>query len=126
VLRGGEDQKAFDAGLINTITAADLGNLLAQIENGRVLSAASSSLMRDIQLAQEFNDKIPAGLPPGTRVAHKTGEITAVSHDAAIIYPPRRKPYVLAVLTRGISDGKASAALIADVSRLVYTFAIAH
>jgi beta-lactamase class A len=123
VLRGVEDQKAFDAGMINTITAADLAALLVAIESGRVLSPASSALMRDILLAQEFNDKIPAGLPAGIRVAHKTGEITAVSHDAAIVYPTGRKPYVLVVLTRGISDGKISAALIADISRLVYDHA---
>lgn len=123
VLRGVEDQKAFDAGLINTTTAADLATLLVAIENGRVLSPASSSLMRDILLAQEFNEKIPAGLPAGTRVAHKTGEITAVSHDAAIVYPGGRKPYVLVVLTRGIRDGKASSALIAEISRLVYAHA---
>jgi beta-lactamase class A len=126
VLRGVEDQKAFDAGLINTTTAGDLATLLAQIENGAVLSPASSALMRDILLAQEFNDKIPAGLPPGTRVAHKTGEITAVSHDAAIVYPQGRKPYVLVVLTRGIRDGKASSRLIADISRLVYSHAVPH
>ncbi|MDP9176914.1 MAG: class A beta-lactamase-related serine hydrolase [Gemmatimonadota bacterium] len=123
VLRGVEDQKAFDAGIINTTTAADLAILLAAIENGRVLSPASSALMRDILLAQEFNEKIPAGLPPGTRVAHKTGEITAVSHDAAIVYPAGRRPYVLVVLTRGIRDAAASSVLIADVSRLVYTHA---
>src|SRR4029079_8086224 len=126
VLRGVEDQKAFDAGMINTITAGDLATLLVAIENGRVLSPESSALMRDILLAQEFNAKIPAGLPPGTRVAHKTGEITAVSHDAAIVYPAGRKPYVLVVLKRGIRDGKESAMLIADVSRLVYAHATAH
>jgi len=123
VLRGVEDQKAFDAGMINTTTAGDLATLLVAIENGKVLSPSSSALMRDILLAQEFNEKIPAGLPPGTRVAHKTGEITAVSHDAAIVYPAGRKPYVLTVLTRGIRDSKASSALIADISRLVYGYA---
>jgi len=123
VLRGVEDQKAFDAGMINTTTAADLATLLVAIENGQVLSPSSSALMRDILLAQEFNEKIPAGLPAGTRVAHKTGEITAVSHDAAIVYPTGRKSYVLTVLTRGLRDGKASSALIADISRLVYSFA---
>jgi beta-lactamase class A len=80
--------------------------------------------MRDILLAQEFNEKIPAGLPAGTRVAHKTGEITAVSHDAAVVYPPGRKPYVLVVLTKGIRDGKASSALIADISRIVWNHAV--
>ncbi|MDQ3080681.1 MAG: class A beta-lactamase-related serine hydrolase [Gemmatimonadota bacterium] len=125
VLRGVEDQKAFDRGLSNTTTADDLAALLTAIENGRALSPASSAEMRDILLAQAFNEKIPAGLPPGTRVAHKTGEITAVSHDAAIVYPAGRKPYVLVVLTRGVRDGAASSALIADVSRLVYAHAVA-
>jgi beta-lactamase class A len=126
VLRGVEDQKAFDAGMINTITAGDLATLLVAIENGKVLSEESSALMREILLAQEFNEKIPAGLPAGTRVAHKTGEITAVSHDAAIVYPTGRKPYVLVVLTRGIRDSKKSSALIADISRLVYSYATSH
>lgn len=120
VLRGVEDTKAFERGMINTTTSADLAVLLAAIERGKVLSAASSAEMREILLAQEFNEKIPAGLPAGTRVAHKTGEITAVSHDAAIVYPPGRKPYVLVVLTRGLREGKDSAALIADISRIVW------
>jgi beta-lactamase class A len=76
--------------------------------------------MRQILLAQEFNEKIPAGLPPGIRVAHKTGEITAHSHDAAIVYPPGRSPYVLVVLTRGIQDGAKASKLIADISSIVY------
>jgi len=126
VLRGVEDQKAFDAGLLNTTTARDLAVLLTAIETGRVLSHESSSLMRDILLAQEFNDKIPAGLPPGTRVAHKTGEITAVSHDAAIVYPPGRRPYVLVVLTRGLRNAAESSALIADIARLVHSRTVTH
>jgi beta-lactamase class A len=126
VLRGVEDQKAFDRGMINTTTARDLAVLLAAIENGRVLSSASSLLMREILLAQEFNTKIPAGLPPGTRVAHKTGEITAVSHDAAIVYPQGRRPYVLVVLTRGIQGGAESSALIADIARFVHAHALAR
>jgi beta-lactamase class A len=123
VLRGVEDQKAFDKGMINTTTAPDLAVLLSAIESGKVLSQQSSWEMRDVLLAQEFNEKIPAGLPPGTRVAHKTGEITAVSHDAAVVYPVGRKPYVLVVLTRGIRDKTASSALIRDISRIVWTHA---
>ena len=125
VLRGVEDQKAFDAGLINTTTSADLATLLLAIEEGKVLSPQSSSEMREILLAQEVNDRIPAGLPLGTPVAHKTGDITAISHDAAIVYPPGRRPYVLVVLTRGIRDPKESSTLIADVSRMVYAHATA-
>jgi beta-lactamase class A len=121
VLRGVEDQKAFDAGLINTTTASDLATMLLTIDKGTALSPEASAEMKEILLAQEVNDKIPAGLPPGTPVAHKTGEITAVSHDAAVIYPPGRKPYVLVVMTRGLRDSTQSTALIADISRMVYS-----
>jgi len=120
VLRGVEDGKAFDKGLINTTTARDLAIILRAIEEGRASSPEATSEMRQILLAQEFNEKITAGLPPGVRVAHKTGEITAHSHDAAIVYPPGRKPYVLVVLTRGIQDGARASKLIADISSIVY------
>lgn len=123
VLRGVEDQKAFDAGMNNTITARDLAVLLAAVERGAAVSPRAAALMREILAAQEFREKIPAGLPPGTRVAHKTGEITAVSHDAAIVYPPRRAPYVLVVLTRGVQHGAISARLISEISRTVWQHA---
>ena len=120
VLRGVEDGKAFDKGLNNTTTARDLGIILRAIEEGRAAPPSATREMLGILLAQEFNEKIPAGLPSGVRVAHKTGEITAVSHDAAIVYPPGRKPYVLVVLTRGIADGNKASKLIADISAVVY------
>ena len=120
VLRGVEDGKAFDKGLINTTTARDLAIILRAIEEGRAASPEATSEMRQILLAQEFNERIPAGLPAGIRVAHKTGEITAHSHDAAIVYPPARSPYVLVVLTRGIQDGAKASKLIADISSIVY------
>jgi beta-lactamase class A len=120
VLRGVEDLKAFDRGLDNTTTARDLALILAAIEDGRAASAASCSRMREILLHQAFNDEIPAGLPPGTPVAHKTGQITGHLHDAAIVYPRGADPYVLVVLTRGIPDASVARPLIADISRLVY------
>lgn len=120
VLRGVEDGKAFAAGMNNTITAEALATLLRKIETGEALSPASAAEMRGILLRQELNDEIPAGLPPGTRVAHKTGSITAHLHDAAIVYPPAQKPYVLVLLTRGIPDEKVARALIVDISRMVW------
>lgn len=125
VLRGVEDGKAFRAGLNNTTTARDLAVLLEGIERGTAASRSSCDTMREILLRQEFNTEIPAGLPPGTKVAHKTGWITGVLHDAAVVYPAGRKPYVLVVLTRGIPDDKVARQLIADISRIVYTHATA-
>jgi beta-lactamase class A len=120
VRRGVEDGKAFAAGLNNQTSARDLAVLLEAIESGKAASTQSSREMLDILAAQEFNDEIPAGLPAGTRVAHKTGWITGVTHDAALVYPSGRKPYVLVVLTKGIRERPVAQKLIADISRLVW------
>jgi len=125
VLRGVEDQKAFDAGLNNTTTARDLSIILAAIQENKAASAKSCAAMRDILLEQEFNTGIPAELPAGTRVAHKTGWITGITHDAALVYPKDGPVYVLVVLTRGIPDEPTAQKLIADLSRMVYAHALA-
>ena len=118
VLRGVEDGKAFKAGLNNTTTARALARLMEAIARGEAVDGSSSGAMREILERQTFNDGIPAGLPAGTRVAHKTGEITRIQHDAAIVYAPR--PFVLVILTRGIEDSKQSSALIATITRELY------
>jgi beta-lactamase class A len=120
VLRGVEDGKAFQKGMNNTTTPRDLGVLLEAIERRTAASKRACDTMLAILSRQEFNDEIPAGLPPGTRVAHKTGSITAVLHDAAVVYPQGKSPYVLVVLTRNIPDERVARVLIADLSRLVY------
>jgi len=67
---------------------------------------------------QHFNEGIPAGVPAGVAVAHKTGEITKIHHDAAIVFAKR--PYVLVVLVRGLADLKQSATLMKDISHELY------
>jgi beta-lactamase class A len=125
VLRGVEDSRAYEAGLSNVTTARDLAALLEAIETHRAASPASCREMLGILSRQEHNGEIPAGLPPGTRVAHKTGWITGVLHDAALVYPPGRRPYVLVVLTKGIQDREAARTLIVDISRMVWESAVA-
>src|SRR5712664_1835551 len=123
VLRGVEDGKAYRAGLNNTTTARDLGMLLAAISNGTAASAASGREMLAILAKQQFNEGIPAGLPPGTSVYHKTGWIgQVVYHDAALVEPvgARGRRYVLVVLTGGIQKDEDSHGLVRDVSRLVF------
>jgi len=119
--RGVEDGKAFQKGLNNTTTARALMVLLDRIARGRAVDAASDREMVLILARQRFRDAIPAGLPPGTPVAHKTGSITKIHHDAAIVYAPR--PFVLVVLVRGLQDEKQSAALIAAIARVLYAVA---
>jgi len=120
VLRGVEDLKAFDAGLNNTTTARDLATLLLAIADGRAAGPDGSSRMLAILEGQEFNDGIPAGLPAGTRVAHKTGEITATFHDAALVYPGDGPPYALVVLTRGYQDRERAMLVMRDIAAMAH------
>ena len=122
VYRGVEDLKAFDQGLNNTATAEDLAALMQALAQGRAVSPQADSVMVEVLLRQQFRDIIPAGLPTNVRVAHKTGSITRIHHDAAIVYPPARKPYVLVVLTEGVEDGARSARLGAEIASVMHTF----
>jgi beta-lactamase class A len=118
VVRGVEDGKAFEKNLNNTTTARGLGILLQAIADGKAADEQSSHEMLEILKRQKSNEGIPAGLPPGIRVAHKTGEISKIHHDAAVVYAQR--PYVLVILVRGLADKNDSAALIADISKQVF------
>jgi beta-lactamase class A len=120
VLRGVEDEKAYRAGRNNTTTARDLGVLLAAIARRRAASPAACDSMLAILGRQRFTEGIPAGLPPGARVYHKTGWVPqVVYHDAAYVELPGGARYVLVVATGGIADDTAAYRLVADVSRLV-------
>lgn len=123
VRRGVEDGAAFRAGLNNTTTARALATVLAAIADGRAASAADCATMLDILARQHINDAIPAGLPRHTRIAHKSGWIEGQHHDAAIVWVGGHPRYVLVVLTRGLADRAASAALIADLARIVHEHA---
>ena len=119
VLRGVEDQAAFDAGLNNLVTANGLLRMLRLIADGKAFSESASREMLDIMHDQQLKGGIPAGLPEAARVAHKTGNIATVHHDAGIVYLEDRKPYVLVILTRFDQASPRSTA-VADVSRDIY------
>ena len=118
VLRGVEDNKAFEKGHNNITSARALQILLTSIADNTAAGPDASQQMLAILERQRFNEGIPAGLPPGTKVAHKTGEITKIHHDAAIVYATR--PFVLVILVRGLSNIKDSSALMADITRLLF------
>jgi beta-lactamase class A len=104
VERGVEDEAAFTRGINNEVTADGLLALFCLLHEQRFLSESSCEQMLEILFAQEFNRMLPARLPAGTRVAHKTGEISTVCHDAGLVFLPGRQPYAVAILTEGPPD----------------------
>jgi len=119
LLRGVQDEAAFQAGVNNQVTAHGLLKLLRMIAEGRAWSPEICGQMLEILLDQRFKSGIPAGLPADAHIAHKTGNISTVHHDAGIIYMGNRNPYFLVILTQFPADSKRSGA-VAEVSKDLY------
>ncbi|MDZ7269673.1 MAG: class A beta-lactamase-related serine hydrolase [candidate division KSB1 bacterium] len=120
VLRGVEDRKAYERGLNNRTNARALMLCLQAIAEGRAASPAGCQAMIAIMREQKFRQNIPAGVPPGFWVANKTGSITAIDHDCAIIGRDNRNPVVLAILTHGIATHQQASETIAGITRLLF------
>ncbi len=118
--RGIEDARARDAGLDNHVTAADLARVMAAIADRRIAQPATCVAMEEVLLGQEHRAGIPAGLPDGTTVANKTGWVSGVTHDVALVRPDDLDPYVLvACTTLDVPEDDANA-LIASISAAVW------
>lgn len=120
--RGVEDELAFEHQINNRVTADGLLRVLVMLAEGKVFSPALSRRMMDILHGQEFNQGIPARLPKGARVAHKTGEISTIAHDAGVVYLPKRKPYALVVLSEWDPTTTGRSRTIAAISHTIYEF----
>lgn len=120
VLRGVEDQKAFDKGLSNTTTAYDLMLIFEKIAQNKVVDKQSCEEMRKILFNQKFNEIIPEKLPKTVKVAHKTGSITGVQHDSGIIYLPDGRRYILVLLSKKLKNVDAGVKMLAEVSETFY------
>ncbi len=120
--RGVEDELAFEHQINNRVTADGLLRVLVMLAEGKAFSPALSRRMMDILHGQEFNQGIPARLPKGARVAHKTGEISTIAHDAGVIYLPKRKPYALVILSEWDPTTTGRSRTIASISHVIYEF----
>ena len=120
VLRGVEDQKAFEKGLNNTTTAYDLMLIFEKIAQNKVIDKQSCEEMRKILFDQKFNEIIPDKLPKTVKVAHKTGSITGVQHDSGIVYLPDGRKYVLVLFSKKLKSADAGVKILAEVSEAIY------
>lgn len=119
-LRGVEDNKAYNLGLNNKVTAYDLMIIFEHLAKGTVVNKKACKAMIDILMHQQLREKIPAKLPADVKVANKTGSIEKVSHDSGIIFLPDGRKYVLVLLSSGVEDEKSVNETLANVSRIIY------
>jgi len=120
VRRGVSDIPAFEAGYSNETTARGYLRTLELVARCEGVSRASCAAMHEILEAQEYRSEIPAGLPEGVRVGNKTGSITRILHDGAMVWPGEGPPYLLVILTEGYLDKDRGSALMAELSQMVW------
>ncbi|MBD2531561.1 serine hydrolase [Nostoc flagelliforme FACHB-838] len=104
----------------NTTSPKELGNLMAIVSQGSLVSMPSRDLMLDILRRTERNTLLPSGLGTGARAYHKTGDIGTMLADAGLIIVPTGKRYVAAVMVQRPGNDPRAEKLISSISRAAY------
>jgi beta-lactamase class A len=105
----------------DTSTPAAMVRLLRALHRGEVLTPRSRAvLLGAMSRCLTGKTRIPALLPAGTLVAHKTGTLYSQTSDVGIIRLPDGRSVALAVFVTGKGSHSAQAQTIAQVARTVY------
>jgi beta-lactamase class A len=119
----GTTSSAFFEG--NTTTAGDLAALWVAEASGDLGGAAAQAWLYPLLTRTTTESGIPAGVPAGATVVHKTGTIDAVNNDAALVMSGPDGAYVLTVMTDGLG-GALGWGLIASASAAVWQAELAR
>jgi len=123
---------AFAADPRDTATPEGMARLLEKIWRREALSAASSALLLDIMYRCDTGaDRIKGMLPPGTRVAHKTGSLGPSQgitggrtvNDVGIVDLPQGAGHLLVVgFVKNGDDAARGERAIAHIARAAYDY----
>ena len=105
----------------NTTSAREMGMLLEKVATGKILNEKYTREAIRILSEQQQVTWLPSLLPPGTKVAHKSGELIGVRNEAGVIFGPRSQ-FVAVVLTSDLADYDLAAQSIARVAKAAYDY----
>ncbi len=104
-----------------TTSAADVGLLLDKLYRGEIVSIEASEQILDMLAKSQMNNRIPALLPEGTKIAHKTGELAGVRNDAGIVFLDGR-PYIIVIMSKNLKGEDDGVENLAQISKIVYDY----
>ncbi len=107
----------------NTTTARDMEKLFAGLLAGSVIGTTQSNEMIEVLRRQKVNDRLPSGLPAGAAIAHKTGNLGGLAHDAGIVFTPAG-PRIVVLLTGDYASYDDVLALARQLAGDAYSAAI--
>lgn len=100
------------------VTASAVSQLLEKLYYNKAISPNASQGMKNLLLAQAIDDRIPKYLPTDIQVAHKTGELDFVRHDAGIVFG-KKSDYIFVFLSETPAPGD-TVENIANLSKTIY------
>lgn len=93
----------------NETTPSDIGLFFQKLYEGEIVTNGHREEILDFLTDTEFEDRIPAGIPEGVRVAHKIGTELGSFSDAGIIFS--QKPFILVIISKNARESEANQVL---------------
>ena len=120
-INGLADTSLWSGNGVNTTSAQDCGKLMESIYNGELVSHMASRRMESLLLGQKITYKIPEALPEGAQSASKTGEVSGVENDTAIIYS-RGGDFILCIMSAEWNSQNSAVNNIHEITETVYQY----
>jgi beta-lactamase class A len=105
----------------NYTSVEDCAKLLEKIYKNKCISPELDKEMMSLMLAQERNTKIPALIPKGIKIAHKTGELSKTENDVGIVFGSKTD-YIICIMTKELKNTNEARKRISQISKVVYDF----
>jgi len=105
----------------NYTSVEDCAKLLESIYNNKCISPDLDKEMMNLMLAQKRNTKLPALIPKGIKIAHKTGELGQTENDVGIVFGPKTD-YIICVMSNELKNTEEARIRISQISKITYEF----
>jgi beta-lactamase class A len=104
----------------NKTSPYDLVYLLARVDRGEILSPVSRARMFQIMERTKTRTLLPQGLPPGTKISHKTGDIGSMVGDTGLITEVGGGKYIIAIQVQRPHNDRRANELVRKLSGITY------
>lgn len=105
-----------------TTTASDIGLFFKKLYSKEIVNANVSLKLVEFLSLNQLNDRIPAGLPEGVKIIHKTGELARVRHDAGLVFLPNDQAYIIVLMSQNLKYEDDTVETFAKISKEVYEY----
>lgn len=102
-------------------TPREMVRMFDLMYNAKLISGELNSEMLGLMVKTNEEDRIPAGIPAGVRVIHKTGNAIGGLQDSGVV-ELKNRPYSISILQDNVSDEGEAEVLSAEISRIVYDY----